>query len=435
MASEEVESAVQDIVKKYYGETLQATTDLKTSACCVANSPHPLIKAALSNVPDEILMKFYGCGNPVPLGILGLTVLDLGSGTGRDCYVAAQLVSGSGKVIGIDMTESQLEVANKYKKEFIESMYFPDNILEFKHGYIEHIHEAGIQDNSIDLIISNCVINLSSRKDLVLEGCFRALKDGGEMYFSDVYCDRRLSEEVRAHKVLWGECLAGALYVEDFRELCKKVGFIDPRALEAEEILIHDPELKKVTGDAKFFSITYRLFKLKDLESNGENYGHTARYLGTMRGLERKYDLDGKFSFPKNKVVKIDGNTAEILTNSWLSSHFAVEGTKDTHLGSFDSLSIIFGKEIKANAQGCCGPKDCPEPTEKNKTEGCCTPNNAEKEPCCTPNNAENKDCCTSEKEPSLPKEPCCSEKTEDAPPVPRREKQPADEEASCIIS
>ena len=124
MANAPANSQVQDaegiheMVQKYYGETLSSSADLKTDACCTAVAPPQTIKDALKKVPAEVLDKYYGCGSPLPFGIEGLTVLDLGSGSGRDCYVAAQLVGEKGKVIGIDMTDEQLAVSRKYAESF-----------------------------------------------------------------------------------------------------------------------------------------------------------------------------------------------------------------------------------------------------------------------------------------------------------------------------
>lgn len=347
------EPDIQISVKKYYGETLKTNEDLKTTACCAMEEPHPILAAAIQNIPKEILEKFYGCGNPVPLGIEGLTVLDLGSGSGRDCYVASQLVGPSGKVIGIDMTEEQLQVARKHVDEFTKKMNYPKSNLKFVHGYIEHIKDAGVEKNSVDIIISNCVINLSTRKDLVLQECYDVLKEGGEVYFSDVYCDRRLPEEVRKHEVLWGECLAGALYVEDFKRMCRKVGFTDPRFLTCTEIEVKDPKLKEICGNAKFYSITYRLFKLNNLETLCEDYGQVSTYKGTVKGHPHGYALDDHHYFETNKPMLVCGNSASMTGESWLGKHFTIHGNTDVHYGLFD-CSPVTVTTGSGGAGGCC---------------------------------------------------------------------------------
>ena len=331
-------------VQEYYGKVLSTSKDLKTSACTTANAPPSSIKKAMRKVPQEVKDKYYGCGSPLPTGISGLSVLDLGSGSGRDCYLASQLVGEKGSVVGIDMTDEQLDVARKYADEYCQSILgYPSTNLRFEKGYIEYIQDAGVENESIDLVISNCVVNLSPEKEKVIQGVYNALRYGGELYFSDVYCDRRLSEEIRADKVLWGECISGALYVEDFKRICNKVGFTDVRQVDKAPISITDPELKRIVGEAKFFSITYRCFKLKDLETLCEDYGQVAYYNGTIPDSEHSYKLDDHHIFETKRPMLVCGNTASMLEDSWLSKHFKVVGDRSVHFGLFD----------------CSGPETC----------------------------------------------------------------------------
>merc|ERR1712098_749798 len=121
-------------------------------------------------------------------------------------------------------------------------------------------------------------------KPQVIKGVYDALKWGGEFFFSDIYASRRLPKHVQEHEVLWGECIAGALYTGDFVRICRDVGFTDPRVLSMDPVVVTDPELKDVVGEAEFFSITYRLFKVKGLETECEDYGQVAVYKGTIPG-------------------------------------------------------------------------------------------------------------------------------------------------------
>ena len=179
----------------------------------------------LNKIHPEIIEKFYGCGSPIPDEVSGLTVLDLGSGTGRDVYLASGLVGEHGKVIGVDMTEEQVAVAKSHIEYHRESFGFEKSNVEFILGNIEDLKVLGIEDNSVDLVISNCVINLVDDKAVVLKEIWRVLKEGGELYFSDMYADRRIPGYLKKDKVLWGEGLTGALYVEDFRRIMKNIGF------------------------------------------------------------------------------------------------------------------------------------------------------------------------------------------------------------------
>ncbi|MDH4234722.1 MAG: methyltransferase domain-containing protein, partial [Gallionella sp.] len=214
---------MHEIVKDYYGKQLQNSDDLKTSACCDATQVPEWLKPLLARIHPEVLSRYYGCGLVCPPLLEGCRILDLGSGSGRDVYALAQLVGARGQVVGVDMTEEQLAVAENYRAYHADSFGF-DNVM-FKQGYIEKLDELGLESGSFDVIVSNCVINLSPDKDAVLREVYRLLKPGGEFYFSDVYADRRVPDAVRNDHVLYGECLGGALYWNDFISLSKRHGF------------------------------------------------------------------------------------------------------------------------------------------------------------------------------------------------------------------
>jgi arsenite methyltransferase len=218
-----------EVVKDYYGKLLQSSKDLKTSACCDGGELPPHLQPLLAKVHPEVVSKYYGCGIVVPAELGGLRVLDLGSGSGRDTYLLAQLVGASGEVVGIDMTDEQLATANAHLAWHQEQFGYARSNVRFLKGYIERLDELGLEAESFDVIVSNCVINLSVDKPAVLRGALRLLKPGGELYFSDVYCDRRLPLTVKADPVLYGECLGGALYWNDFPPMAKAAGFLDPR--------------------------------------------------------------------------------------------------------------------------------------------------------------------------------------------------------------
>jgi len=348
-----------EAVREYYTK-LRGSEDLKTSACCTQPAPH--IVEALKRVPTEITEKFYGCGNPIPNGIEGMTILDLGCGTGRDCYIASQLVGSNGVVIGLDMTDPQLEVAKKYVSSYTKTLGYGRANMKFVKGYIEQISSV-VSPQSVDLIISNCVINLSPDKSAVLKGCYDALKFGGELHFADVYSDRRVPESVKRDDVLVGECLGGAMYRNDFLRLCGEIGFQCPRELTSKPIEVNNEELQQKVGNIKFYSITYRLFKLKTLEPTEEDYGQIARYKGTIPRCAHGITLDERHVFETGRPTAVSGNTAAIVQDSWLGKYFDVSGDRKTHYGEFGMpvdiippSSMVEKTASESKAEDCCGP-------------------------------------------------------------------------------
>ena len=342
-------------VKEYYGKILKTQKDLKTSACCpVDDFPEPM-KSIIKNIEPEILDKFYGCGSPLPPLLEGCRVLDLGSGTGRDVYIASALVGEQGFVTGVDMTDEQLNVARKYKDAQMKRFGFKRCNVDFRKGYIEDLKEAGIEDNSQDVVISNCVINLSPDKKNVFAEIFRVLKPGGELYFSDVFADRRIPDDVKNDPVLYGECLGGTMYIEDFRRILESLGRLDVRYMSKRVITIEDPKILEKTGNITFCSVTVRVFKLNDLEDLCEDFGQVAYYQGTIPGLPHQFVLDDHHVFLTGKPLLVCGNTASMLTNTRYGKHFKIVGDKTRHFGPFP-----------------CGPASTVSTTKGAKTDGSC---------------------------------------------------------------
>lgn len=327
--------SISKSVQDYYGKELTTSSDLKTNACCTAFEYPAHIKKALSEIHDEVLIKYYGCGLTIPTTLNHLKVLDLGSGSGRDCYLISKLVGEKGYVTGVDMTEEQLAVANKHISYHQEKFGFKSPNVEFKKGHIEQLDELNFKANSLDLIISNCVINLSTNKQKVLNDCYKLLKQGGEMYFSDVYVNKRIPQELASDPIIYGECLGGALYWNDFMSFAKDAGFTDPRIVEAAPITIENKELEDKLKSYEFYSVTYRLFKIDELEKDCEDYGQAIIYKGSIEEMPDAFLLDRGHYFPKGKVAPVCGNTYLMLQNSRLKEHFEFIGNFETHYGIF----------------------------------------------------------------------------------------------------
>jgi arsenite methyltransferase len=218
---------IKQAVKEKYGDV--ALRVLTTGSSCCGKSAcgdiDPITSglydaSQVGEIPEEALKASLGCGNPTALTTLnaGETVLDLGSGGGIDVFLSARRVGPTGKVYGLDMTDEMLTLARtNQQKAGIQN-------VEFLKGEIEHIP---LPDNSVDVIISNCVINLSADKDRVLHEAFRVLKPGGRFAISDVVTRGEMASDIRQHLLLWVGWIAGALEENEYRSKLTSAGFED----------------------------------------------------------------------------------------------------------------------------------------------------------------------------------------------------------------
>ncbi len=236
-------SAIQDVVKEKYGQAALRVVTGEGNACC-GSSPSSCCSGAdpitsdlydqlqKDELPEAAVLASLGCGNPTALAELkpGEVVLDLGSGGGIDVLLSAKRVSPGGKAYGLDMTDEMLALARENQKKAGVGN------VEFLKGEIENIP---LPDNSVDVIISNCVINLSADKDRVLHEAFRVLKPGGRFAVSDVVTRGEIPEEIRKNMLLWVGCVAGALEEDEYRSKLAAAGFgnigIDPTRIYRSE--------------------------------------------------------------------------------------------------------------------------------------------------------------------------------------------------------
>jgi arsenite methyltransferase len=269
---------IKEVVKEKYGQAaLRVTNKTGGSSCCGAApasglSCDPITSnlydaAQAQQIPEEAMLASLGCGNPTALAQLnpGETVLDLGSGGGIDVLLSARRVGPTGKAYGLDMTDEMLALANENKRKA-----GAENV-EFLKGEIENIPLPG---NSVDVVISNCVINLSADKDRVLREAFRVLKPGGRLAVSDVVTRGEIVPEVRQSVLAWVGCIAGALEENDYRGKLSAAGFeqveIEPtriyRIEDAREFLSSsgiDVDAIAAQVDEKFMSAFVRAVKPK----------------------------------------------------------------------------------------------------------------------------------------------------------------------------
>ncbi|MHA1637720.1 MAG: arsenite methyltransferase [Candidatus Thorarchaeota archaeon] len=231
-------------VKKKYSEVAQRKKTTESSGCCGPSekSAEPTDSCecdssgtlaehygySIEGLPESVFESFAGCGNPVAVASLieGEVVLDLGSGAGLDMFVAAKKVGKNGRVIGVDMTDDMLQKARKNAEKLGITN------VEFRKGDIE---ELPVEDDSIDVIISNCVINLAPNKDKVFREAFRVLRPGGRMMISDVVLNAPLPKKVRDEVVSYTGCIGGAILEENYLQLMRDAGFEDVKVVEKAE--------------------------------------------------------------------------------------------------------------------------------------------------------------------------------------------------------
>ena len=322
------ESQLRSYLKDYYGKTLRRTEDLVKKACC-ANVTAKRFADVLVLIPDEVKSRNYGCGTPVPADDLsGLTVVDLGSGSGLDCFLFSRLVGESGRVIGIDMTTEQLDIARRHQEAVARAYGHAQANTIFYKDYIETA--ACIESETADLVVSNCVINLSPLKDKVFENAYRMLKAGGELYISDIVSDRHVPPELKNDPTMVAECLGGALYEHELLDVLKDSGFGDPRRVTT--ALVEED----VNGQPiRFYSVTVRAAKLSTpLDRRCEDYGQQATYLGNCREQPARFTYDDHHVFEANRPTAVCRNTGRLLSETRLKSYFRVT-PPIRHMGLF----------------------------------------------------------------------------------------------------
>ncbi|HGW4115873.1 TPA: methyltransferase domain-containing protein [Serratia marcescens] len=345
-------------VQHYYGDTLTDKEDLATNVCTVDEPPSETIKAILAQIHEDVQMRFYGCGAPFPPLLEGATVLDLGCGGGRDCFILSSLVGEQGKVIGVDATTEQIAFAQDYVEYHREVFGYAKSNVQFLQGKIEALGKLGIAPESVDVIVSNCVINLSMTKADVLAGMAKLLKPGGEIYFADIYADRRLAPELKSDPLIVGECIGDALYFEDFVRLARAAGFLDVRITAKTLKTIANPAIEAKLGGAKLYSITLRLFKM-DLEDRCEDYGQVAIYKGNLPEAPDRFVLDNGHAFDTGRAVSVCRNTADMIRKSRYRTLFDVIGEGRRHYGLFQCGAQQIELTPTLADAGVCGPNGC----------------------------------------------------------------------------
>lgn len=301
---------VRKSVNKFYST---AAAHTQKELCCPTNYD----SADLSHIPQEVLNISYGCGSPMTLAQIesGESVLDLGSGGGVDCFIASKMAGDRGRVVGIDMTDQMLIRANASRESVAKKLGF-DNVLFIK-GFLE---EIPLTNECIDVVTSNCVINLSDQKEKVFREIFRILRKGGRFVISDIFSERDVPLFMKQNTKLWSECISGAITEVEFVNKIKAMGFY---GLE----VINRYPYKKVEG-FQFYSITIKAYKFNK-SKECEYKGQYAIYKGPFSFVS---DDDGH-TYPVGTPVEVCTDSAWKLSNPPYKGMFIVSDIQNLDVG------------------------------------------------------------------------------------------------------
>lgn len=300
--------SLHESVQEFYGKAADVP---KNDLCCPTSYPTEDIE----HIPQQVLDRYYGCGSPIINATLreGENVLDLGSGAGIDCFIASKKVGSSGSVIGVDMTDNMLKIANECKIKVSKNLGY-DNV-EFRKGYLEEIPAT---DKTVDLITSNCVVNLSPDKRKVFSEIWRVLKDNGRLVISDIVSDKDLPLSISNNKQLWGECLGGALNETQFLSYLEQAGFYGTQILSK----TYWENIEKIN----FYSLTIKAYKFQK-SPNCIYKGHKAVYNGPFKVI---IDDEGHV-FNRNQEVEVCTDTvAKLLNPPYKGSFTIIESLGDS---------------------------------------------------------------------------------------------------------
>jgi MoaA/NifB/PqqE/SkfB family radical SAM enzyme/SAM-dependent methyltransferase len=288
-------------VREYYGNAAERP---QPDLCC----PTRYDEGLTSHIPQDVIDRFYGCGSPIALAgvTAGERVVDLGSGAGIDVFIAAKLTGPDGHAIGVDMTDPMLTVANENRPRVAAALGY--DVAEFRKGYLEQIP---VEDRSVDVVTSNCVVNLSPEKARVFEETWRILKDHGRFVLSDIVSEKAVPPHLKVNPELWGECLVGALTEAELLAQLERAGFYGLTVLRK-------TYWKDVEG-YPFYSITVRGYKFEKT-AGCVFQGHRAIYLGPGKAF---IDEEGHL-FPRNEPVEVCTDTLAKLTRAPYQDSFGV---------------------------------------------------------------------------------------------------------------
>ncbi len=289
------------LVREFYGKAAETP---QAELCC----PTKFDPSTIGHIPKEVVDRFYGCGSPVTMADPkeGETMLDLGSGAGIDCFIAAKFVGPKGNVIGIDMTDQMLEVARANRLIVARNLGY--DIVEFKKGFLEAVP---VESKTVDLVTSNCVVNLSPDKPKVFSEIWRILKDNGRTVIADIVSEQPVPAYLKVNPQLWGECIVGALTEAEFLAQLQEAGFYGLSVLKK--------IYWKTVDGFDFYSVTVSGYKFEKT-AGCKFIGQKAIYLGPMKSV---LDEEGHL-FPRDVEIEVCTDTAAKLSRPPYAGSFVV---------------------------------------------------------------------------------------------------------------
>lgn len=366
--SEITDSSQESSVRLRYAKAAHAR---EQALCCPVDYDPRYLEA----IPAEVIERDYGCGDPSRYLNPGETVLDLGSGTGKICFIASQVVGAEGRVIGVDMTDDMLDLARRAAPEVAENVGYAN--VSFRKGRIQDLkldldclerwlsekpvgdangylgleqqverlrsEQPMIEDESIDAIVSNCVLNLvdADKKRLMFSELFRVLKPGGRAIISDIVSDQSVTEEMKQDPELWSGCLSGAMTESEFLEAFEAAGFYGIRFRK------FDVEPWRTIGVVVFRSVTVEAFKGA---SGGE--GETA-FEAIYQGPFKSVEDEGGRVWKRGKRCPIDEAAFRRLQASPYQDSFTFIG------GSLETAARIDYRVAPGQSSSCCSGESC----------------------------------------------------------------------------
>jgi arsenite methyltransferase len=327
--------------QEHPGKAKESVADFKNRA---SSAIYPNMTKTTKDAMDQLhqdVIKGSSGGVPSLEAVEDCKVLDLlGCVTGRDAFVLSKLVGPKGKVVGIHANQKQIDKANNYVDHHTKQFKYESSNLEFKQGSLEDLKAAGYPDDFFDLIVSNFALNLSDKKKEALTEAYRVLKNGGELYLSDLYANKEIPEEARKKNQELADYISGALPWMELNKIASELGFSVPILVASKRIPLKDDEIEKIAEGIQLISATYRIFKLdpKAVEEIGK--GAKVTYKGSIIDHEKCLNFAQGIIFPTEKAVPVDANLAAILKTSRFGKHFDYESISEENIKLRDLAKV-----------------------------------------------------------------------------------------------